>query len=186
LPKKDTYQVTLGFRTANPAIFNINGTVLKELKENQFNGSGSQETCEIREISQDVTEDQKKLCLFAYSLTRDVKDWLHLLPTDTIQTWKELQDNFIERFFTEEQFQERKVAIMNFEQHTKDFLFQSHQRFKLLKWRCPNHKINSTALVLIFTNSTKMQQRMFLDASARGKIRNKTSEEVEELIEQMC
>jgi hypothetical protein len=96
LPKKDTYQVTLGFSLANPAIFNIRGTVLKKLKENQINGSGSQdpwehlshfqETCEIREIPQDVTEDQKKLCLSTYSLTRDTKDRLHLLPSGTIQT----------------------------------------------------------------------------------------------------
>jgi hypothetical protein len=83
LPKKYSYQVTV-----------------KELKENQFNGSGSQdpwehlshfqESCEIREIPQDVTEDQKKLCLSTYSLTRDTKDRLHLLPSGTIQTWKEL------------------------------------------------------------------------------------------------
>jgi hypothetical protein len=95
LPKKDTYQVTLGFRTANPAIFNINGTVLKELKENQFNGSGSQDPWEhLSHVSlvsvNNVTEDQKKLCLSAYSLTRDTKDQLHLLPSGTIQTWKEL------------------------------------------------------------------------------------------------
>ncbi|GAU44210.1 hypothetical protein TSUD_370730 [Trifolium subterraneum] len=80
------------------------------------------ETCEIQEIPEEVTEDQKKLRLFAYSLTKDAKDWLYCLPSRTIQTWKELEDKFLDRFFTEKQFKERKAEILNFKQHVKELI----------------------------------------------------------------
>jgi hypothetical protein len=194
--RTDKDQITLGFRPANPATFDIKTIVLKELRRDQFNGSASQdpwghlchfqETCELQEVPDDVTEDQKKLRLFIYSLARTAKDWLYCLPSGTFQTWKELKDKFLERFFTEEQFQKRKSAITSFKQHPRDSLYQSHQKFKLLKRRCPNHKINYAELMLIFTDSMTIQQRMLLDASAGGSMRNKTLAEVEELIEQMC
>jgi hypothetical protein len=40
--------------------------------------------------------------------------------------------------------------------------------------------------MLIFTNSMTIQQRMLLDASTGGSMKNKTPAEVEELIENMC
>jgi hypothetical protein len=194
--RTDKDQVTLGFRSANPAKFDIKNIVLKDLRRDQFNGSDSQdpwehlchfpETCELQEVPDDVTEDQKQLRLFVYSLAGAAKDWLYCLPSGTFQTWKELEDKFLERFFTEEQFQERKAAITSFKQHPRDSLYQSHQKFKLLKRRCPNDKINSAELMLIFTNSMTIQQRMLLDASAGGSMKNKTPAEVEELIENMC
>jgi hypothetical protein len=67
--RTDKDQVTLGFRSANPAKFDIKNIVLKDLRRDQFNGSDSQdpwehlchfhETCELQEVLDDVTEDQK-------------------------------------------------------------------------------------------------------------------------------
>ncbi|MCI83033.1 putative athila retroelement ORF1 protein, partial [Trifolium medium] len=55
-----------------------------------------------------ITEDQKKLRPFAFSLTGMAKEWLQCSPSGTIQTWKELEDKLLERFFTHNQFQKRK------------------------------------------------------------------------------
>ncbi|MCI10137.1 hypothetical protein A2U01_0031229, partial [Trifolium medium] len=65
-------------------------------------------------------------------------------------------------------------------------LYQSYERFKLLKRRCPNHRICGAELMYIFINGMKQKQRMFLDASAGGTVQNKTPTEVEELIQNMC
>ncbi|MCI38288.1 hypothetical protein A2U01_0059516, partial [Trifolium medium] len=108
--------------------------------------------CEIQEAPENITDDQKKLRLFAYSLTKHAKDCLYCLPSRTIQTWKELEDKLLDRFFTEEQFKERKAELLNFQQHKKESLYQSHERFKLLKRRCPNHQICAAELMHIFTN----------------------------------
>ncbi|KAK2356661.1 hypothetical protein QL285_093989 [Trifolium repens] len=75
------------------------------------------ETCQIQKVPKNVTEDQKKMRLFAFSLTGPAKDWLQCLPRGSIATWKELEDKFLERFFTHTLFQKRKYEILSFKQH---------------------------------------------------------------------
>jgi hypothetical protein len=124
--------------------------------------------------------------LFKFSLGKTAKDWLVCLPSGTIETWKDLEDKFLDRFFTEEQHKERRRAIIEFQQEKKESLHQSLERFKLYKRRCPNHMICAAELIHIFVNSMKTKQRMLLDASAGGSIKSKTPSEVEQLIEVMC
>jgi hypothetical protein len=133
-----------------------------------------------------VTFDQAKLVLFKYSLGKTAKDWLFCLPSGIIQTWKELEDRFLDRFFTEEQYMERKKAIIEFQQEKRESLHQSLERFKLYRRRCPNHYLCAVELIQIFVNNMSISQRRLLDASAGGTIKNKTPAEVEELIETMC
>ena len=82
--RTDTDQISLGFQPANPANFDIKGNVLTGLQENQFDGRANNdpwdhlakfsETCQIQKVSESVTDDQKKLRLFAFSLTGPSKD----------------------------------------------------------------------------------------------------------------
>ncbi|MCI05210.1 hypothetical protein A2U01_0026260 [Trifolium medium] len=82
--RTDGDQVTLGFQPANPVTFDIKGNVLAGLRENQFDGrvnsdpwdhlSQFAETCEIQKVPETVTEDQKKLRLFSFSLTGPAKE----------------------------------------------------------------------------------------------------------------
>ena len=108
--RTDTDQISLGFQPANPANFDIKGNVFTGLRENKFDGRANNdpwdhlskfsETCQIQKVSENVSDDKKKLRLFAFSLTGPAKDWLQCLPRGTIATWKELEDKFLERFFT--------------------------------------------------------------------------------------
>jgi len=55
-----------------------------------------------------VRDDQKKLRLFAFTLTEKAKDWLLTLPSGTIQTWDELELKFLERFYPMSKYWEKK------------------------------------------------------------------------------
>ncbi|MCI38589.1 hypothetical protein A2U01_0059817, partial [Trifolium medium] len=77
-------------------------------------------------------EDLKKLRLCSFSLTGPAKDWLRCLPRGTITTWKELEDKFLERFFTHSLFQKRRSDILSFKQHESETLCEAYERFKLL------------------------------------------------------
>ncbi|MCI17248.1 hypothetical protein A2U01_0038395 [Trifolium medium] len=72
---------------------------------------------------------------------------------------------------------------MNFQQRDQESLYEAYERFKLLKRKCPNHNIDVMEQMQIFTGGMKMQHRMLLDASVGGSIKNKSDEEVKELIE---
>lgn len=61
-----------------------------------------------------VIEDQVKLRLFSFSLVERAKVWLLCLPNGMIGTWKELEEKFMERFFTTTQFSKRRAKITNF------------------------------------------------------------------------
>ncbi|KAK2382357.1 hypothetical protein QL285_069903 [Trifolium repens] len=151
--RTDNDQISLGFQPANPANFDIKGNVLTCLQENQFDGRANNdpwdhlskfsETCQIQKVPENVTEDQKRLRLFAFSLTGPAKDWLQCLPRGSIATWKELEDKFLERFFTHTLFQKRKSEILSFKQHESETLCEAYERFKWLMRRCHNHNISA-------------------------------------------
>jgi hypothetical protein len=156
-------EVIQGFMPANPAKITPKGSVRKELKDNTFNGGKHDdpleylhqfhETCESQPLPDDVTFDQAKLVLFKYSLGKTTKDWLFCLPSGIVQTWKELDDRFLDLFFTEEQYKERKRAILEFQQEKRESLHQSLERFKLYRRRCPNHYLCAAELMQISLNN---------------------------------
>lgn len=90
----------------------------------------------------DVAEDLVKLQLFSFSLIGWVKELLYHIPNDTIQTWKDLEDGFLERYFFNAQFIERKVEISNSDQGDSKSLSDAWERIKLLLQGCPNHNMS--------------------------------------------
>jgi len=77
--------LTHTFRPANPAAFDIKSTVLNGLREKQFDGTENMsphehlsrfaETCEFCVPPATVTDSQKKLRLFPFTLTGKARDW---------------------------------------------------------------------------------------------------------------
>lgn len=91
----------------------------------------------------------------------------------------------MERYFSNAHFVERKAGISNFDQGESDSLFEAWGRFKLLLYRCPNHKMSTMNKWHIY-RGFKAPTRMLLDASWDGTLRNKNEVEVKILIENMC
>lgn len=53
-----------------------------------------------------------KLTLFIFLLVWWEMDWILCLPNGSIETWKELEDKYLEMFFTNTKFNERKEKIL--------------------------------------------------------------------------
>ena len=90
-------RLTHTFQPANLVAFDIKTIVLNGLRDKQFDGAECRsprehlshfaETCEFCVPPATMTDDQKKLRLFAFTLTSRAKDWLLSLPAGTIQTF---------------------------------------------------------------------------------------------------
>ncbi|MCI04042.1 hypothetical protein A2U01_0025084, partial [Trifolium medium] len=132
-----------------------------------------------------VSESNKRLRLFKFSLTGRAKDWLDTIPPGTIHTWQELEQKFLDRYFPKHKFLERRADITNFEQGDAESLYDVWERFKLYLKRCPNHGIDQFAQMQYFTQGLRAQTRMLLDASAGGSLKNKNENEAKELVETM-
>ena len=50
-------------------------------------------------IPHGVTEEHINLKAFPFSLKEDAKDWLYFLPLGFVTTWKEMQSQFLGKFF---------------------------------------------------------------------------------------
>jgi len=85
--------LTHTFRPANPAAFDIESTVLNGLRDKQFDGTETMsphehlsrfvETCEFCVPPATVTDSQKKLRLFPFTLSGKARDWLLTMPCNT-------------------------------------------------------------------------------------------------------
>jgi len=143
------------FQPANPVAFDIKTSVQQGLSNNQYEGREAQcphehlskfyETCQYCVPPAHVTVDQKKLRLFAFTLTGGAKDWLLSLPSGTIQTWDKLELKFLERFFPMSKYWEKKHEISNFKEGDSESLYDVWERFKLLLKRCPTHDFSEKA-----------------------------------------
>ncbi|GAU41120.1 hypothetical protein TSUD_288100 [Trifolium subterraneum] len=192
--RTDTGQISMGFQPANPVTFDIKNTVLTGLRDNQFDGSAIRdpwahlerfyETCTMCR-PEGYTDSQIKLRLFGFTLIGRAKDWLQCIPSGTITTWKELEDKFLERFFTNDMFLARRADITGFEQGESKSLYEA-ERFKLLLRKCPNHSLDNMEQMQMFIRGLRMQSRMLIDASTGGTIRNKNEDEVRQLVQNMC
>lgn len=124
-----------------------------------------------------TSDDQVKLRLFDFSLINRAKDWLQCIPNCIIHTWKELEENFLKRYYSNVQFVERKVTISNFDQEEAESLSDACERFKLLLCKSPI-LMNDMKQLTHFIGNLKIQTRMLLKTSVRSTLRTKTNEEM--------
>lgn len=113
------------------------------------------ETCSLCKLD-GVIESQIKLRLFGFSLTGRAKDWLYCSPSGTIQTWTELEDGFLKRFFITSLFVERRDKISKFEYGDTKYIHESRERFKFLLRRCANHNMDNMDQMQVFTRGLKV------------------------------
>jgi hypothetical protein len=143
-------QLTHTFQPANPVAFDMKTTVLNGLRDKQFDGTEAMsphehlsrfaETCEFCVQPATMTDAQKKLRLFPFTLTGRTKDWLLTIPNGTVQTWEELELKFLKKYFPMSKYWEKKMEISNFKQGESESLYDAWERFNLLLKRCPNHE----------------------------------------------
>jgi len=69
-----------------------------------------------------VSESNKRLRLFGYSLTRRARDWLDALPSGTIETWDQLKREFLDRHFPTAKYLARMKEISSFKQQEGEVL----------------------------------------------------------------
>ena len=86
-----------------------------------------------------MTEDTMKLRLFPCSLKDKAKMWLNKLPSNSIQTWEEMQKKFSTKYFPPGKANERRTKLMTFREEQDELFHEMWERFKDLEDGCPNH-----------------------------------------------
>ena len=133
-----------------------------------------------------VRIDVIKLQLFPFSLEYVTATWFDSLPMGSVNTWEELVEAFMNRFFPPTLIAERRGEIIVFKQGEDGSLYTTWKRFKRLLKRCPMHGIDLTTQMDIFYHAMNYTSKGIIDASYYGGFKRRSAEEVGQVIEDLA
>ena len=127
-----------------------------------------------------------KLHLFPFSLRDIAATWYESLPYGLVDTWEELVEAFLGRFFPPSLTTERRREIIVFQQGEDESLCTTWDRYKRLLKRCPMHGIDLKTQMDIVYHSLNDTSKGIIDASCCGAFKRKSAEEARDLIENLA
>ena len=127
-----------------------------------------------------------KLQLFPFSLRDIAASWFDSLPYGSVNTWEELMEAYLSRFFPLSLTSERRGEITTFKQGEDESLYTAWERYKRLLKRCPMHGIDLKTQMDIFYYSMNYTSKGIIDAACGGAFKKRRAEEAKQLIEDLA
>nr|GEZ82976.1 reverse transcriptase domain-containing protein [Tanacetum cinerariifolium] len=131
----------------------------------------------------DVPNDAIKLMLFPYSLEGAARVWYEKEPPNSILTWDDLVNKFVNQFFPPSKTTHLKNEISRFTQRFEETFSEVWDHFKELLRACPHHGFSELTQIDTFYNGLTEQDRDSLNAASGGNLFNKTTREALKIIE---
>ena len=127
-----------------------------------------------------------KLHLFPFSLRDTTATWYESLPYGSVDSWEELVEAYLCRFFSPSLTSERRREIIVFQQGEDESLYVAWERFKRLLKRCPMHAIDLKTQMDIVYHALNDISKGIIDASCCGAFKRKSAKEARDLIEDLA
>ena len=175
--------------------FELKPTLITMVQQNQFTNHPTEDPNEhlgrfLRMANtvklNGVRPEVIKLHPFPFSLRDIVATWYESLPYGSVDTWEELVEAYLGRFFPPALTSERRREIIVFQQGEDESLYVAWERFKRLLRRCPMHGIDLKTQMDIVYHALNDISKGIIDASCCGAFKRKSAEEAKELIEDLA
>nr|GEZ77326.1 hypothetical protein [Tanacetum cinerariifolium] len=134
-------------------------------------------------LLKDVLNDAIKLMLFPYSLEDRARIWYEKEPPNSILTWEDLVNKFVNQFFPPSKSTHLKNEISRFTQRFDETFSKAWDRFKEFLRACPHHGFLELTQIDTFYNGLTEQDQDSLNAASGGNLLNKTTREALQIIE---
>ncbi|GJY90730.1 reverse transcriptase domain-containing protein [Tanacetum coccineum] len=131
----------------------------------------------------DVPNDVIKLMMFPYSLEGAVGLWYEKEPPNSILTWEDLVNKFVNQFFPPSKTTHLKNEISRFTQKFKETFSKAWERFKEMLRACPHHGFTELTQVDTFYNGLNENDQDSLNAAVGGNLLSKMTREALNIIE---
>nr|GEX22329.1 reverse transcriptase domain-containing protein [Tanacetum cinerariifolium] len=131
----------------------------------------------------DVPNDAIKLMLFPYSLEDAARIWYKKEPPNSILTWDDLVNKFVNQFFPPSKATHLKNEISRFIQRFEETFREAWDRFKEMLRACSHYGFSELTQIGTFYNGLNEQNQDSLNAAAGGNLLNKTTREALKIIE---
>ena len=186
---------TIRQTTVDANNFELKPALITMVQRNQFTGHPTEDPNEhlgrfLRMANtvklNDVRPEVIKLHLFPFSLRDIAATWYESLPYGSVDTWEELVEAYLVRFFPPSLTSKRRREIILFQQGEDESLCIAWERFKRLLKRCPMHGIDLKTQTDIIYHSLNDTSKGIIDASCCGAFKRKSAEEARDLIEDLA
>nr|GEU83259.1 reverse transcriptase domain-containing protein [Tanacetum cinerariifolium] len=131
----------------------------------------------------DVPNHAIKLMLFLYSLEGAARIWYEKEHPNSIITWDDLVNKFVNQFFPPSKTTHLKNEISRFTQRFEETFGEAWDRFKEMLRVCPHHGFSELTQTDTFYIGLNEQNQDSLNAAAGGNLLNKTTREALKIIE---
>ena len=175
--------------------FELKPALITMVKQNQFTGHLTEDhnehmgrflrmanTVQLNSVRPEVI----KLHLFPFSLRDIAATWYESLPYGSVNTWEELVEAYLGRFFPPSLITERRKEIIVFKQREDESLYTAWERYKRLLKRCPIHGINLKTQMDIVYHSLNDTSKGIIDAACYREFKRRSAEEAKQLIEDLA
>nr|GEX65239.1 reverse transcriptase domain-containing protein [Tanacetum cinerariifolium] len=125
----------------------------------------------------DVPNDVIKLMIFLYSIEGSARVWYDKEPPNSILTWEDLVNKFVNQFFSPSKTTHLKNKISHFTQRFEEKFEEAWERFKEMLRACPHHGFTESAQIDTFYNGLNDNDQNSLNVAAGGNLLSKTSRE---------
>nr|GEW15682.1 reverse transcriptase domain-containing protein [Tanacetum cinerariifolium] len=172
--------------------FEIKTNLLQLVQANKFHGferdnphthisnfKRTATTLKYRYVSNDVI----KLMLFPYSLEGAARVWYEKEPPNSILTWDDLVNKFVNQFVPPSKTAHLKNKISHFTQRFEETFEEAWDRFKEMLRACPHYGFSKLTQIDTFYNGLTEQDQDSLNVAAGGNLLNKTTREALKIIE---
>ncbi|KAK4389867.1 hypothetical protein Sango_2323700 [Sesamum angolense] len=133
-----------------------------------------------------ITDEQLNLRAFSFSLKDKAKDWLYYVLSGSIETWEDMKQQFLQRFFPTSRATHLRKEIYGIRQLNGESLYEYWERFKELVASYPHHQFTESLLIQYFYEGLSGMDRRMVDAASGGALIDKTPDEVQHLISTMA
>ena len=143
----DNYS-SIHHQAINTNNFELKLALINMVQQNQYGGLAHKDSnihlatfLEITDMVKmnGVTEDVIRMRLFPFSLRDRARGWLQSLQPGSIDSWEELAQRFLSKFFLPSKTSQLRGEIAQFRQMDFEPLYEAWERFKDMIQRCPQH-----------------------------------------------
>nr|GEX84265.1 hypothetical protein [Tanacetum cinerariifolium] len=130
----------------------------------------------------DVPNDVIKLMMFSYSLEENARVWYDKEPPNSILTWEDLVNKFVNQFFPPPKTTHLKNEISCFTQRFEETFREACERFKEILRACPHHGFTELVQINTFYNCLNDNDQDSLNVAASENLLSKTTREALKII----
>nr|GFB50043.1 reverse transcriptase domain-containing protein [Tanacetum cinerariifolium] len=151
--------------------FEIKTNLLKLVQANPYHGMW------------DVPNDVIKLMMFPYSIEGSARVWYDKEHPNSILTWEDLVNKFVNQFFPPSKTTHLKNELSRFTQRFEETFGEAWERFKEMLKVCLHYGFTELSQIDTFYNGLNDNDQDSLNVAAGGNLLSKTTREALNIIE---